>query len=166
MWAGSEPVLPAYLGGMVLAREMGRDNFYIRRLRTLTIGFLTPFYFLRAGSLVSLPALMAAPLVFLALKGQRVYLKNREAGIVAPIGLRVNPELDLHAAHEYIKTGEKGHKFGIPFDDVVRVARVAAASKNMKLLGLDMHSVETVLPDRINTHHAIRQRDRGPRRFQ
>jgi len=32
-------------------------------LRTLTIGFLTPFYFLRAGSLVSLPALASAPLV-------------------------------------------------------------------------------------------------------
>ena len=37
-------------------RPSARDNFYIRRLRTLTIGFLTPFYFLRAGSLVSLPS--------------------------------------------------------------------------------------------------------------
>ena len=36
-------------------------------MRTLTIGFLTPFYFIRAGSLVSLPALMSAPLVFGAL---------------------------------------------------------------------------------------------------
>jgi Kef-type K+ transport system membrane component KefB len=36
-------------------------------LRTLTVGFLTPFYFLRAGTLVSLPALLAAPLVFIAL---------------------------------------------------------------------------------------------------
>jgi Kef-type K+ transport system membrane component KefB len=36
-------------------------------LRTLTVGFLTPFYFLRAGTLVSLPALLTAPLVFLAL---------------------------------------------------------------------------------------------------
>lgn len=33
----------------------------VRRMRTLTIGFLTPFYFLRAGTLVSLPALIAAP---------------------------------------------------------------------------------------------------------
>ena len=67
LWAGSEAVLPAYLAGIVLAKTMGRDNFYIRRLRTLTIGFLTPFYFLRAGSLVSLPALLAAPLLFLML---------------------------------------------------------------------------------------------------
>lgn len=63
LWSGSEAVLPAYLTGMVLARTIGRDHFYIRRLRTLTIGFLTPFYFLRAGSLVSLPALASAPLV-------------------------------------------------------------------------------------------------------
>jgi glutathione-regulated potassium-efflux system ancillary protein KefC len=67
LWSGSEPVLPAYLAGMVLAKTVGRDNFYIRRLRTLTVGFLTPFYFLRAGSLVSLPAVAAAPAVFLAL---------------------------------------------------------------------------------------------------
>jgi diaminopimelate decarboxylase len=62
-----------------------------------------------------------------------------DAGIVAPVGLRVNPELDLHAAHEYIKTGEKGHKFGIPFGDVLNVARTAASLPNVELLGLDMH---------------------------
>ena len=67
LWSGNEAVLPAYIAGMVLAKNIGRDNFYVRRLRTLTVGFLTPFYFLRAGSLVSLPALASAPLVFLAL---------------------------------------------------------------------------------------------------
>jgi Kef-type K+ transport system membrane component KefB len=67
LWAGSEAVLPAYLAGMVLAGSAARDAQWIRRLRTLTVGFLTPFYFLRAGALVSLPALLAAPLVFLAL---------------------------------------------------------------------------------------------------
>jgi Kef-type K+ transport system membrane component KefB len=67
LWAGSEAVLPAYIAGMLLAKTVGRDHFYIRRLRTLTVGFLTPFYFLRAGSLVSLSALAAAPLVFLSL---------------------------------------------------------------------------------------------------
>ncbi|HMC57057.1 MAG TPA: diaminopimelate decarboxylase [Gemmatimonadaceae bacterium] len=63
----------------------------------------------------------------------------RERGVVAPVGLRVNPELNLHAAHDYIKTGEKGHKFGIPYDDALAVARVTAALPNVKLLGLDMH---------------------------
>jgi Kef-type K+ transport system membrane component KefB len=72
LWAGSEAVLPAYVAGMVLAKTVGRDQFYIRRLRTLTVGFLTPFYFLRAGSLVSLPAVASAPLVFLALLAGKV----------------------------------------------------------------------------------------------
>jgi Kef-type K+ transport system membrane component KefB len=67
VWAGSEAVLPAYLIGMVLAGTVGRDHLLIRRLRTLTFGLLTPFYFIRAGSLVSVPALAAAPLVLAAL---------------------------------------------------------------------------------------------------
>jgi glutathione-regulated potassium-efflux system ancillary protein KefC len=66
-WSGSEAVLPAYLVGMVLAGSVGKDHALIRRLRTLTFGLLTPFYFIRAGSLVSLPALAAAPLGFIAL---------------------------------------------------------------------------------------------------
>ena len=66
-WAGSEAVLPAYLIGMVLAGTVGKDHALIRRLRTLTFGLLTPFYFIRAGSLVSLPALYAAPAAFLLL---------------------------------------------------------------------------------------------------
>jgi Kef-type K+ transport system membrane component KefB len=53
LWSGSEAVLPAYLAGMVLAGGAARDAHWIRRLRTLTVGFLTPFYFLRAGTLVS-----------------------------------------------------------------------------------------------------------------
>ncbi|MFA5196431.1 MAG: cation:proton antiporter [Bacteroidales bacterium] len=67
LWSGSEPVLPAYIIGMVLARTMEKDGHFVRRLRTLTIGFLTPLYFLRAGALVSIPALIAAPFIFLLL---------------------------------------------------------------------------------------------------
>jgi Kef-type K+ transport system membrane component KefB len=67
LWAGSEAVLPAYLIGMVLAGTVGKDHALIRRLRTLTFGFLTPFYFIRAGSFVSVPALMAAPIAVLVL---------------------------------------------------------------------------------------------------
>jgi Kef-type K+ transport system membrane component KefB len=75
LWSGSEPVLPAYLAGMVLAQFSQSDNFWLRRLRTLTVGFLTPFYFLRAGTYVSLPALLSAPLVFLVLLGGKVASK-------------------------------------------------------------------------------------------
>jgi glutathione-regulated potassium-efflux system ancillary protein KefC len=63
-WADSEAVLPAYLIGMILAGSVGKDHILIRRLRTLCFGFLTPFYFIRAGSFVSLPALIAAPVAF------------------------------------------------------------------------------------------------------
>ena len=85
LWAGSEAVLPAYIAGMVLASALGADNAFIRRLRTLTIGFLSPFYFLRAGTLVSLPALLAAPLVLLALLGGKVTTKI--FGLVPVVGL-------------------------------------------------------------------------------
>src|SRR5271157_5888471 len=64
LWAGSEAVLPAYMIGMVLAGTVGKDHALIRRLRTLTFGLLTPFYFIRAGSFVSIPALIAAPAAF------------------------------------------------------------------------------------------------------
>lgn len=75
IWAGSEPVLPAYLAGMVLAGAAEEDPQWIRRVRTLTVGFLTPIYFLRAGLLVSLPALWSAPLVFLVLLLAKVATK-------------------------------------------------------------------------------------------
>ena len=67
VWSGSEAVLPAYMIGMVLAGTVGKDHVLIRRLRTLTFGLLTPFYFIRAGSFVSVPALVGAPLVFVVL---------------------------------------------------------------------------------------------------
>lgn len=67
IWSGSEPVLPAYITGMILAKTVEKDNFFVRRLRTMTVGFLTPLYFMRAGALMSLPALVAAPVVFFVL---------------------------------------------------------------------------------------------------
>jgi Kef-type K+ transport system membrane component KefB len=63
-WADSEAVLPAYVIGMVLAGTVGRDHALVRRLRTVTFGLLTPFYFIRAGAFVSIPALVAAPAAF------------------------------------------------------------------------------------------------------
>ena len=67
VWAGSEAVLPAYMIGSVLAGTVGKDHMLVRRLRTLTFGLLTPFYFIRAGSFVSVPALIAAPATLLIL---------------------------------------------------------------------------------------------------
>jgi Kef-type K+ transport system membrane component KefB len=75
LWAGSEAVLPAYIVGMVLATTVNKDDHFIRRFRTLTIGFLTPFYFLRAGALVSITAIIAAPIIILILFGAKVISK-------------------------------------------------------------------------------------------
>jgi Kef-type K+ transport system membrane component KefB len=67
VWAGSEAVLPAYVISRVLAGTAGRNHMLVRRLRTLPFGLLRPFYFIRAGVCVSVPALAAAPLVFITL---------------------------------------------------------------------------------------------------
>lgn len=62
-----------------------------------------------------------------------------ERGVTARVSLRVNPEITLETPHDYIKTGGKGHKFGIPYDEVVKVGEVAAGLAHVELIGLDMH---------------------------
>ena len=50
-----------------------------------------------------------------------------ERNKTAAVSIRVNPEITLDAPHDYIKTGGKGHKFGVPYDDAVHVARIATS---------------------------------------
>ena len=64
---------------------------------------------------------------------------GRERGVVVPVAIRVNPEITVETPHSYIRTGEKGHKFGVPYDEVRDVGRVAASLPNVALRGLDMH---------------------------
>ena len=69
--AGSEAVLPAYLVGMVLAPTFLKDRELPHRMRIVAFSILTPFYFLKAGSLVEARAVLAAGgliMVFLAIK--------------------------------------------------------------------------------------------------
>ena len=69
--AGSEAVLPAYLVGMVLAPTFLKDRELPHRMRVVAFTILTPFYFLKAGSLVEARTIMAAGgliLVYLAVK--------------------------------------------------------------------------------------------------
>jgi len=75
LWSGSEAVLPAYIAGMLLAEFATKEHHWVSRLRTLTVGFLTPFYFIRAGSLVSIAALISAPFIFLVLFISKVISK-------------------------------------------------------------------------------------------
>ncbi len=65
--ARSEAVLPAYLFGMVVAGLFVRDKVLIYRMRAITFALLTPFFFLKAGTLVSLPALIANFVLLVAL---------------------------------------------------------------------------------------------------
>ncbi len=59
--------------------------------------------------------------------------------VIAPIAIRVNPEVTVETPHAYIKTGEKGQKFGIPRDDVERIAALAGSLPHVVLKGLGMH---------------------------
>src|SRR5215469_2295317 len=57
--AGSEAVLPAYVAGLVVAGVFARDRVLLDRLRAIAFALLTPFFFLRAGTLISAPALVS-----------------------------------------------------------------------------------------------------------
>jgi len=73
---------------------------------------------------------------------QEVHVLNDVAGRIgasARVALRVNPEVLVETPHPYTRTGEKGMKFGIPFDEALAVAKVVAGLPNLRLIGLDMH---------------------------
>ena len=63
----------------------------------------------------------------------------RDMGRKAPVALRVNPEVHVNTPHHYTRTGERGNKFGIPYDEAMAAARRALAMPNVALRGLDMH---------------------------
>ena len=58
--AKSEAVLPAYLVGLALAGVFLRDRTLVLRMRSIAFAIFTPFYFIKAGLFVSLPALASA----------------------------------------------------------------------------------------------------------
>jgi diaminopimelate decarboxylase len=62
-----------------------------------------------------------------------------ERATVAAVALRVNPEITVETPHSYIRTGERGHKFGIPYDEVRDLALLAGRLANVSLQGLGMH---------------------------
>ncbi|MBA3688028.1 MAG: cation:proton antiporter [Chloroflexi bacterium] len=57
--ANSEAVLPAYLIGLAFAGVFVRSRVLVNRMRAIAFSLLTPFYFIKAGLLVSLPAVAA-----------------------------------------------------------------------------------------------------------
>ena len=60
-------------------------------------------------------------------------------GTVAPVALRVNPEVAVDTPHRYTRTGGRGDKFGIPYDTAVDVGKLALELPGIALLGVDMH---------------------------
>jgi Kef-type K+ transport system membrane component KefB len=65
--ANSEAVLPAYLVGLVIAGVFARDKMLVNRMRSIAFALLTPFYFIKAGLYVSLPAVAGGAVIIVAL---------------------------------------------------------------------------------------------------
>jgi diaminopimelate decarboxylase len=111
-----------------------------------------------------------------------------ELGKIAPVSLRVNPDVDAKT-HPYIATGLKDNKFGIPYESATSMYRDAAGMKNLRVTGIDCHIgsqlteippfiaalqklldlVDRLAADRINVAHidiggglGIRYRDESP----
>lgn len=61
-----------------------------------------------------------------------------ELGKVAPVSLRVNPDVDART-HPYISTGLRENKFGIDIDDALNHYRHAAGLPHLRVVGIDCH---------------------------
>jgi diaminopimelate decarboxylase len=68
----------------------------------------------------------------------RIDAVAREMGRVAPVSLRVNPDVDART-HPYISTGLKENKFGIPIAEAPALVARAACMDHVEVIGLDCH---------------------------
>jgi len=59
-------------------------------------------------------------------------------GKIAPVSLRVNPNVDAKT-HPYISTGLKNNKFGVAYEDALDIYLQAAAMPNIAIHGVDCH---------------------------
>lgn len=62
----------------------------------------------------------------------------RSMGCVAPISIRVNPNVDPKT-HPYISTGLKGNKFGVAHERALQAYRHAASLPGLRVAGIDCH---------------------------
>ena len=69
---------------------------------------------------------------------ERLDAVARESGRVAPVSLRVNPDVDPKT-HPYISTGLKQNKFGIAYDDALPLYRQARGMRGIAVRGIDIH---------------------------
>jgi diaminopimelate decarboxylase len=59
-------------------------------------------------------------------------------GKIAPVSLRVNPNVDANT-HPYISTGLKNNKFGVAYEDALSLYQSAATMPNIEIHGVDCH---------------------------
>jgi Kef-type K+ transport system membrane component KefB len=85
--AGTQAVLPAYILGLALASVLDRNPTVLLKLRSLTLAFLTPFFFLSAGLDLSVAALVAGLGLVVVLFGVKVGAKL--AGLLPTVRLFV-----------------------------------------------------------------------------
>jgi diaminopimelate decarboxylase len=68
----------------------------------------------------------------------RIQQVAAETGSIAPVSLRVNPNVDAKT-HPYISTGLKNNKFGVAFEDALALYKQAAQMPNIAVHGVDCH---------------------------
>ena len=75
---------------------------------------------------------------------KRIYQISKNMNLIAPIGLRVNPDVDA-GGHEYIKTGKKENKFGISFEKALYIAREYSNKPELNFLAITCHIGSQIL---------------------
>ncbi len=69
---------------------------------------------------------------------KRINALAARAGVVAPVSVRVNPDIDADT-HPYIATGLRDSKFGIPLEQAIAAYRAAADMQNVSIFGVAAH---------------------------
>jgi diaminopimelate decarboxylase len=86
-------------------------------------------------------ALKVGILMFNVESGDELHALDRAAGemhATARIALRVNPNIDPRT-HEYISTGLKDNKFGIPIEQAFEYYQMAQSLPNVEIVGVHQH---------------------------
>ncbi|CAB4243430.1 Sodium:proton antiporter [Methylacidimicrobium sp. AP8] len=121
--AQTEPVLPAYLAGVLVAKPFATDRELVHRMRSLAYGLLTPFFFMKAGFHVSLHTLLYGSLPIFLLIGAkllgkvaavwpslRLYRFSRQEALFGSLLTSGGLTFGLIAAHYGVANGILGRK--------------------------------------------------------
>ncbi len=82
----------------------------------------------------------------------------RAMGRVAPVSLRINPDIESPTPHAYTRTGHRATKFGIPSEEAPRLYRLAAELAGTEPVGIDAHIGSQIVepePYRMSVLHLL-----------